>query len=214
MMPGERGHERSAGLRVPSPSAFRNSSHSPRAASGRTSARPDRLGRIADGGCGARPGLAQRREQRKLVVIERRRRIASPPTQSCVRHIHEKADARLLPSLTISIPASSWRASTSATAAALSRCRRASSIVSHRFLTQQQSERCGGRGRLPQWVVRMRSSLRSMAPILCRSPRAHSAGRYWPLDDSLLNASCSSKKRVELLRVEPTARPASRRNAS
>ena len=59
--------------------------------------RPDRVGRVAD--AVATPGarLAQCREQRKLVVIERRRpnQFAAEPGHA-LRHIHGEADARLL----------------------------------------------------------------------------------------------------------------------
>jgi hypothetical protein len=73
-------------------------SHSARANSGWTYC----TGPIALGGLPMRlrrpgPRLAQRREQRKLVVIERRRpdRFAAEPGHA-LRHIHRKADARLL----------------------------------------------------------------------------------------------------------------------
>ena len=115
----------------------------------------------------------------------------------------EKPTRGCSPSLTISIPASSWRASTSATAAALSRRRRASRrSASPASWRSSRSDRCGGRGRLPQWVVRIRlvaaqHGCRSSARSLRRS-----IGRadIRLLDDVLVERELLLEEPVELLR--------------
>src|SRR6185503_2244836 len=94
-------------------------------------------------------------------------RVVSPPKPSMRsgRYI-EKPTRGCSPSLTMSMPALSWASRTPATAVSHSRCRACSSIRSPASWRSSKSDNCGGRGRLPQWVVRMRSRLVSTVSVL------------------------------------------------